>query len=202
MPHMARLRPTRPTSTALLERDWDSWHTGKQHLYTEEKFDRSANSETHWLSLENGYADHLESGNMRQPGGPTFRGVLPEMVGGRYSHLKQYSIPTTGCYEGGLEYFFDGYIAQKSLEAIQQRDKEKPFLLNAMFLAPHPPLEIPEPWYSGNATQRPSGKCRPLVAGPVAASALQSAGIPWRPLQSTGLAGNLARLRGPGLALG
>ncbi len=140
-----------PNLYALLECEWDSWHTGKQHLYTEEKFDRSADSKTHWLSLEAGYADHLKAGNMRQPGGPIFRGVLPEMIGGRYSHLKQYSIPTTGCYEGGLEYFFDGYIAQKSLEAIQQRDRDKPFLLNAMFLAPHPPLDIPEPWYS--ATQ-------------------------------------------------
>ena len=138
-----------PNLYSLLEREWDSWHTGKQHLFTEEKFDQSADSQTHWLSLENGYADHLKAGNKRQPGGPTFRGILPEMVGGRYSQLKQYSIPTTGCYEGGLEYFFDGYITQKSLEAIEHRDKSKPFLLNAMFLAPHPPLEIPEPWYSG-----------------------------------------------------
>jgi arylsulfatase A-like enzyme len=137
-----------PNLYTMLEREWDSWHTGKQHLYTEERFDRSADSKTHWLSLEAGYIDHLKAGNMPQPGGSAYRGVLPEMVGGEYSQLKQYSIPTTGWYEGGLEYFFDGYITQKSLEAIEQRDREKPFLLNAMFLAPHPPLEIPEPWYS------------------------------------------------------
>jgi len=137
-----------PNLYSMLDSTWDSWHTGKQHLYTEEKLDRAPDSNTQWLSLEAGYARHLEQAGKRKPGGPAFRGAMPEMAFGTTSRLKQYSIPTTGCYGEGLEYFFDGYIMQKSLEAIEQRDRSRPFMLNAMFLAPHPPLEIPEPFYS------------------------------------------------------
>lgn len=137
-----------PNLYSLLENDWDSWHTGKQHFYTADKIDRSPKRKTHWLSLEEGYRDHINAGNARHPGGPTFKGILPELIDGRFTQIGEYSIPTTGCYEPGIDYFFDGYITQKSLEAIQHRDKNKPFLLNAMFAAPHPPLDIPEPWYS------------------------------------------------------
>ncbi len=137
-----------PNLYSLMENEWDSWHTGKQHLFTEERIQEDPDSRTHWLSLEAGYNQHLKEGGQRLPGGPAFRGILPELVGGRISHVRSYSIPTTGCYEGGFDYFFDGYITHKSLEAIRKRDKTKPFLLNAMFLAPHPPLDIPEPWYS------------------------------------------------------
>ena len=137
-----------PNLYSMLDSTWDSWHTGKQHLYTEEQFDRAPNSRTRWLSLEAGYGRHLAKTATPRPGGPAFRGAVPEMALGTTSRLKQYSIPTTGCYGEGLENFFDGYILQKSLEAIAQRDRTRPFMLNAMFLAPHPPLDIPEPFYS------------------------------------------------------
>jgi len=146
--HHGDVRAGTPNLYSLLDHTWDSWHTGKQHLYTEEKFDRSPESRTRWNSLEAGYGKRLEAAGVRRPGGPAFRGMMPEMAHGTTSRLKQYSIPTTGCYDEGLEHFFDGYILQKSLEAIEQRDRSRPFMLNAMFLAPHPPLEIPEPFYS------------------------------------------------------
>ena len=41
-----------------------------------------------------------------------------------------------------------GYILRTTLEAIEQRDRDKPLFLSAMFLAPHPPFQIPDPWYS------------------------------------------------------
>ncbi|MDP6038369.1 MAG: sulfatase-like hydrolase/transferase, partial [Candidatus Latescibacteria bacterium] len=136
-----------PNLYTLLENDWDSWHTGKQHLYTEEKIDQSPNSKTHWLS-QNGYGKLLQDAGVQRPGGSAFRGMMPEMAEGRITRLKKYSIPTTGCYEPGLDYFFDGYIKNQSLKSIRNRDKNKPFSLNTMFVAPHPPLDIPEPFYS------------------------------------------------------
>ncbi|MEG0369809.1 MAG: sulfatase-like hydrolase/transferase, partial [Hungatella sp.] len=67
---------------------------------------------------------------------------------GKFTRAFSYSTPTTGCYEEGLDYFYDGYYTDKAIEAIRRRDPQKPFLLNAMYLAPHPPFDIPEPWYS------------------------------------------------------
>lgn len=137
-----------PNLYTLLENDWDSWHTGKQHLFTEEDFEHSPDSKTHWFSIESGYDQYLQANNIRRPGGDRFSALLPELVAGRFTKARKYSIPETGCYEPGFDYFTDGYITQTSLDAIQQRDKNKPFLLNAMYLAPHPPFDIPEPWYS------------------------------------------------------
>ncbi len=132
----------------MLEEDWDSWHTGKQHLYTEEKMDKSPDSRTHWINTQEKYKSFLKSNGKRTPGGADYSGIVPEMAMGRVTRRKNYSIPTTGCYNEGFEYFFDGYFANGAIDAIQKRDKDRPLLLNAMFLAPHPPLEIPEPWYS------------------------------------------------------
>ncbi|MBP1963205.1 sulfatase family protein [Paenibacillus aceris] len=137
-----------PNLYQLLENDWDSWHTGKQHLLTEDRFDRSESSHTSWLPLEGRYAKHLKEQGKRMPGGALFKGIVPEMASGTTTRPATYSIPTTGCYEEGFDAFFDGFILNDSLHALQHRDRTKPLFLSAMFLAPHPPLEIPEPWYS------------------------------------------------------
>ncbi|MDQ8201263.1 sulfatase-like hydrolase/transferase [Pelagicoccus enzymogenes] len=126
---------------------YDSWHTGKQHLHTADDFDRQTDSNTHWKSLENGYQEHLNKAGAVPPGGPDFTGICPEVHARKTTAARRYSIPHTGNYEGGFENFFDGYILKESLDAIENRDPQKPFLLNAMFLAPHPPFDIPSPWY-------------------------------------------------------
>src|SRR5699024_5873218 len=84
----------------------------------------------------------------RKPGGAEFKGIVPEMAYGKFTRKKSYSIPKTSRYEEDVQYFTDGFILNDSLTAIHNRDKNKPFLLNAMFVAPHPPFDIPEPWYS------------------------------------------------------
>lgn len=126
---------------------YDSWHTGKQHLHTADKFDKQPDSQTHWMSLENGYQNHLAAAGARTPGGPRFTGLCPELHARKTTAARRYSIPQTGNYEGGFDNFFDGYILKESLDAIDHRDSSKPFLLNAMFIAPHPPYDIPSPWY-------------------------------------------------------
>jgi arylsulfatase A-like enzyme len=133
---------------SFFEKEFDLWHTGKQHLFTADCIDSDPDSTVHWNSLETLYPDYLKKDGKRSPGGEDFKASMPEMVYGKITRVRNYSIPTTGCYEEGLEYFFDGHILNESLKAIKNRDKNKPFMLNAMFLAPHPPLDIPEPWYS------------------------------------------------------
>lgn len=142
------VRPEHAHWYELLEREWDSWHTGKQHLFTEPKLEHSADSKTHWLQLEQRYEAFLKSSGKKKPGGKAFQGIVPELAFGKITRKRNYSIPTVGRYDEALDFFYDGFILNDSLEAIRSRDRSKPFALNAMFLAPHPPLDIPEPWYS------------------------------------------------------
>lgn len=143
-----KVRAGTPSLYSLLSRDWDSWNVGKQHYLTEDDIHRSETSGTRWVAGMKEYKQYLRDNSMRAPGGPGFKALVPEMAGGRITRAKAYSTPAVGCYEPGFDYFFDGFFAHGGVEAIRQRDPEKPMLLNMMFLAPHPPFDVPEPWFS------------------------------------------------------
>lgn len=136
-----------PHLYGLLEADWDCRHSGKQHLFTDPKPEVRPDTRTHW-DTEADYKRFLKEHGKPAPGGPRFRGLVPEMVSGRHTGVRSYSIPFYDRYEEGLDYFYDGYIANRSLAAIKDRDPARPLFLSAMFLAPHPPYHLPEPWYS------------------------------------------------------
>lgn len=133
----------------LMENQWDSIHSGKQHLYTEGgNPEHRQDSPTYFAATDEIYFKHLKDCGKRKPGGPGFRTLVPEMAKGRYTRAVSYSTPATGCYEEGYDYFYDGFYTEAGLEALRNRDHSKPLLLNMMYLAPHPPFDIPEPWYS------------------------------------------------------
>ncbi|WP_239634012.1 sulfatase-like hydrolase/transferase [Paenibacillus sp. H1-7] len=132
----------------LMDNEWDSWHTGKQHLQMKPGLDKSPDSRTNWRRVEGRYEAFLKENTKRKPGGPNFRGIVPEMAYGTITRPRWYSIPAVGRYEEGQTYFIDEFIARDSVDAIRNRDRSKPLLLNAMFHAPHPPLDIPDPWFS------------------------------------------------------
>ena len=133
----------------IMENDWDSIHSGKQHLYTEGgKLEDRIVSPTKWFSTEKSYKEYLKENGVAMPGGPKFRNRVPEMVNGTATKVSSYSNPETGLYKEGEEFYFDSYFAKRALDGLKTRNREKPLLLNAMFLAPHPPLHIPEPWYN------------------------------------------------------
>lgn len=132
----------------LLEGEWDCLHSGKQHLFTEGgKLEDRENLKVRWLSTEKSYRQFLKDHDVPMPGGSRFRMRIPEMVGGRITRVSSYSNAETGCYEPGERFYFDDYFTEMALEGLRNRDQNKPLFLSAMFLAPHPPLEIPEPWY-------------------------------------------------------
>ncbi len=134
---------------SLMEKGWDSLHSGKQHLYLEgEKLQDRTDNCTRFLSDEQSYRAHLKENNQPMPGGKGFRTKVPEMVNGAVTRVSSYSTAATGVYEPGGDYYFDGYFTAKALEGLKTRDRAKPLLLNLMLLAPHPPLQIPEPWFS------------------------------------------------------
>ncbi|MCA0270716.1 MAG: sulfatase-like hydrolase/transferase [Proteobacteria bacterium] len=137
-----------PNLYDLMAGDWNGWHTGKQHLSYDPPLERRAGSATHWVTLEDTYPAALAARGLPAPGGPAFRADLPELVSGTRTALGSGSTPATGRYEPGFDSFFDGHILQTTLDAIDRRDRTKPLFLSAMFLAPHPPFQIPEPWFS------------------------------------------------------
>ncbi len=131
----------------LMETQWDSHHVGKQHFFTEEKIDKDPKSKTHWITQEN-YSEWMKEQKKSKPGGKQYKDNAPELVSGSHTQLRSYSTPAFGIYKEGNDFFLDHYIATESIRAIKERDKTKPLLLNTMFLAPHPPFSIPEPYFS------------------------------------------------------
>ena len=132
----------------LMEEEWDSIHSGKQHLYTAGgKLEERPDSKTRWLSTEASYKEYVRAQGKALPGGPQFRTRVAEMAGGKATKVSSYSNANTGCYEEGEAYYFDTYFTEQALAGISSRDQMRPLLLNVMLLAPHPPFQIPEPWY-------------------------------------------------------
>jgi arylsulfatase A-like enzyme len=132
----------------LSEPHWDCWHVGKMHYFTEENRHQLPSSTTHYLADMGDHEKFNEAAGKRVPGGAGFSALMPESALGNYTRAARYSIPTTGCYEPGYDHFFDGYFTNEALKTMKQRDKTKSYLLHMMFVAPHPPFDIPEPWYS------------------------------------------------------
>lgn len=142
------VRPEFGNLYTMMERDWDSIHSGKQHLFTTGgKLEDRVDSGTRWFSTEKSYKEFLKEHGVAMPGGGKFRTKVPEMVDGKATRVSSYSNAETGRYEPGEQYYFDSYFTEMALEGLRRRDTTKPLLLNAMFLAPHPPLQIPDPWY-------------------------------------------------------
>lgn len=135
-----------PNLYNLLEQKWDSYHVGKQHLFTSDVVD-GPQSRTKWVTQKD-YSEWTRKKGVEKPGGKQFKGMVPEMISGERTHTREYSMPVVARYDHGIVNFLDHYIASQCVKAIKERDKSKPLLLNAMFLAPHPPFHIPEPYYS------------------------------------------------------
>lgn len=133
----------------LMEEEWESIHSGKQHLYTEGgNLEFRKNSKTKFYSTDQTYKAFLAEHNVPAPGGERYRARVPELVDGQYTKVNLYSNAESGRYESGEFYYFDHYFMRKALEGLEQRTGDKPLLLNTTFFAPHPPFEIPEPYYS------------------------------------------------------
>lgn len=82
----------------LMEEDWDSIHSGKQHLFTEGgKLEDREDSKTTWCCTEKIYKQFLAAGGHKNACGPRFRMRIPEMVNGKVTRVSSYSNANTGC---------------------------------------------------------------------------------------------------------
>lgn len=136
-----------PNMYGLMETQWDSHHIGKQHFFTTEQIDKDPKSKTSWITQED-YSEWMKGQKKTKPGGKQYKDNAPEIVSGTHTQLRSYSVPEVGVYKEGVDFFLDHYIANQTIDAIKNRDKTRPLLLNTMFLAPHPPFSIPEPYFS------------------------------------------------------
>ncbi len=131
------------------ENGWDCIHSGKQHLFTQGILPEDRpRSGTRWLTTEKTYRQYLKEHEMPMPGGPDFRSPVPEILSRTKTIFTTCSNASTGLYEPGEDFYFDGYFTREALRGLRERDRSKPVFLSAMFLAPHPPFQIPNPWYS------------------------------------------------------
>lgn len=142
-----------PNLYTLMEDSWDSWHVGKQHLFTEDPLEKDPETQTKWIT-QHTYAQWMKSEGVDKPGGRIFKALVPEQVSGHHTGARYYSTPFAAPYKPGVGYFTDRYFSNEAQRAIRQRDKTKPLLLNCMFLAPHPPFHIPEPYFSAISSQQ------------------------------------------------
>ena len=65
-----------PSLYSILEKDWDSYHVGKQHFFTEEKIDRDPKSKTKWITQET-YSNWIKDNKKTKPGGKQFKDNAP-----------------------------------------------------------------------------------------------------------------------------
>lgn len=148
----ARVSTGIPNMYTLMEEKWDSWHVGKQHLFTEDPLEKDPESKTKWITQQT-YSQWMKANHVDKPGGREFKALVPELISGSQVGARYYSTPLVAPYTPGIGYFTDRYFSNEAQRAIKQRARTKPLLLNCMFLAPHPPFHIPEPYFSAIDTQ-------------------------------------------------
>src|SRR6185437_3401488 len=136
-----------PNLYQVMAEDWDSWHVGKQHFFTQDKIDKDPNSKTKWITLQT-FKQWDKSKGVKLPGGTEFGTITPELISDSYTHIKRYTTPKYEVYKPGLKYFHDDFFANKAVDIIKNENSLKPLLLNIMLLSPHPPFDIPEPYFS------------------------------------------------------
>ena len=145
--HYSKVKSGTPNLYETMSKRWDSHHVGKQHFFTADQIDKDPHSKTTWLT-DADYKKWLKERKIPAPGGKIFKANAPELISGSNTSLKSYSIPSFKEYAPGLENFTDHYYAENAIQVIAHSDPKKPLLLNTMFLAPHPPYSIPEPYFS------------------------------------------------------
>ena len=145
--HYRNVKSGTPNLYQVMSPGWETWHVGKQHFFTQDKIDEDPRVKVKWITQKD-YKEWLKPLGVKSPGGREFTGFSPEMVSGKYTHIKRYTIPVSKEYKQGLKYFPDDYFGEKSVEIIRNHKGNKPLLLATMFLSPHPPFDIPAPYFN------------------------------------------------------
>lgn len=136
-----------PDLYKILSKHRNAWHIGKQHFFTRDNIDDDPKVKVNWITKKD-YERWVKSKGYNRPGGPGFSARCPALVSGKYTIVKRYTIPEYETYQPGLSYFTDDYFATRCVRTIENSGGGNPLLLIATFMSPHPPFDIPEPYFS------------------------------------------------------
>ena len=145
--HYREVKSGTPNLYQTMSKYWDTWQIGKQHFKTQDKIDEDPKVNVNWITQQS-YHKWLKRKGVSKPGGKSFTALVPELQGGKYTFIKRYTIPIYKVYKPGLKYFPDDYFGDKDVEVIKNYHSHKPLLLITTFLSPHPPYNIPKPYFS------------------------------------------------------
>jgi arylsulfatase A-like enzyme len=93
------------------------------------------------------YAKYLAASGIEEADLSAYRYQCSEVHGGR-AVPTYYSSAEAGCHPCPPEHFFDTWAAREAADFIDGADAGSPFALLCYFWLPHPPMVVPEPYFS------------------------------------------------------
>ncbi len=135
----------KPVHQLLKEQGYRVAHIGVDHIKLNPSLRERMNFDT-WTGKET-YADYLQEKGLKAPeSGPEFRKPILENQQGEKVACN-YSSPHCDLWPGDTEDFMDLFWCREAGNFIEAQDP-RPFALFLYLWAPHPPLQVPEPYAS------------------------------------------------------
>ena len=136
----------KPIHQFLAEVGYDVGHVGVHHIRVAPSIEERVPFGM-WVSNPDYRKFMAEKGLDNQPADINqFKKPITEYQGGKRAPVA-YSNTATAVWPHPEEYFLDSYFGRQAVEFIEQ-DRDKPFALFVYLWAPHPPLRVPEPYFS------------------------------------------------------
>ncbi|MFW6133850.1 MAG: sulfatase-like hydrolase/transferase [Planctomycetota bacterium] len=94
------------------------------------------------------HAEYLKSAGVDESGpvDPAFKVTITETCAGKLEQRRYSSVHTAPC-PGAVEHFKDWWFCDRAVQFLR-RPHDRPFALFLYLWAPHPPLRVPEPYFS------------------------------------------------------
>jgi len=93
------------------------------------------------------YRQYLAANGLEAADLSAYKRAVTEVVMGRAAETG-YSSPDAGCHPCPPEHFFDTWVAREAVGFLEQTKDDAPFALLCYFWLPHPPVVVPEPYFS------------------------------------------------------
>jgi len=99
------------------------------------------------------HREYLANRGLVEPDLREYRAPCPDFVDGQIV-CQWYTSPKAGRWPLAAEHFYDKFLAARMVEFIESSDPDRPLAMFCNFWAPHPPLAVPEPYFSMYDPQR------------------------------------------------
>ncbi len=120
-------------------------HIGVDHIHAQPRL--SERESVHVYASRGQYREYLAERGLEEPDLSAFRQACREVMYGR-EIVREYSSPRVGRHPIAEEHFYDMWIARQAAQFVREAPRERPFALFCNFWLPHPPVVVPEPYFS------------------------------------------------------